>query len=172
MTPYMSYDVIIYDAIAGNGKLTSIPPHRIEVEPWARCHCVCLVMINRLLCNMTYLVHSSGQVIWPDRRSHFQIDLSGNIWNAYVSMRLVARNTMVMYRVHYQPGLYRSSKCLAKVFAIIALFCKAFWWPVYTMVFRFFLPFLVQKLFAKTLILLKSNIFVWSGLEGSKCDLR
>ena len=45
--------------------ITSITPHRIEIEPWARCHCVCLDMKHRLIWNMSYLGHSSGQVIWP-----------------------------------------------------------------------------------------------------------
>ena len=55
---------------------TSITLHRIEIEPWARCHCVCLVKTHRMICNMIYLGHLSGQVIWPDPRSIFQIDLS------------------------------------------------------------------------------------------------
>ena len=55
----------------------SITPHRIEVELWARCHCVCLVKAYRLICSSTYLGHSSGQVIWPDQRSNFQNDLLG-----------------------------------------------------------------------------------------------
>ena len=57
---------------------TWITFHRIEIEPWARCHCVCLVKTHRMICNMTYLGHLSGQVIWPDLRSNFQIDLSGS----------------------------------------------------------------------------------------------
>ena len=57
---------------------TSITPHRIGLQPWEMCHCVCLVKTHRMMCNMIYLGHSSGQVIWPDLRSNFQIDLSGS----------------------------------------------------------------------------------------------
>ena len=57
---------------------TSITPHRIKVEPWARYHCVCTVKRHRLTSNMTYPVHSSGQAIWPDLRLNFQIDLFGS----------------------------------------------------------------------------------------------
>ena len=61
-----------------NKTFTSITPHRISVEPWSRCHCVCLVKTHRLICNMTYLGRLSGQVIWPYLRLNFQIDLPGS----------------------------------------------------------------------------------------------
>ena len=57
---------------------TSITYHRIELEPRARCHCVWLVKTHRLTCYMTYLGHLSDQVIWPDPRSNFKIDISGS----------------------------------------------------------------------------------------------
>ena len=57
---------------------TSMTPHRIEIEPWSRYHCVCLVKTHRLTCNMTYLDHLSGQVIWPELWSNFQIDFPGS----------------------------------------------------------------------------------------------
>ena len=41
----------------------SITLYRIEIEPWARCHYVCLFKTHRMICNMTYLVHLAGQVI-------------------------------------------------------------------------------------------------------------
>ena len=50
---------------------TSITPHRIEVEPWKRCHCVCLIKTHRLISNMTYVGHLSGQVIWLEIKSKF-----------------------------------------------------------------------------------------------------
>ena len=61
---------------------TPITSHRIEIEPWARCLCVCIVKTHRLICNMTCLGHLSGQVIWLYPRSIFQISLSGSrcIW--------------------------------------------------------------------------------------------
>ena len=61
----------------------SVTPHRIEVEPRARCLCVCLVETHRLICNMTYLGHLSGQVIWPGVRSIFEIDLSRSKCTCY-----------------------------------------------------------------------------------------
>ena len=49
-----------------------------------------------------YLGHLSGQVICPDLRSNFQIDLSVNFrgQDLHVSMRLDERNTMV-FRVFF-----------------------------------------------------------------------
>ena len=45
---------------------SSITPHGLEVEPWASCHCICLVKTHRSICHMTYLGHLSGQVMpWP-----------------------------------------------------------------------------------------------------------
>ena len=47
---------------------TSITPHRIEVEPLVRSHCVCLVKTHKLICNMTYLGHPDlgwGRLTWP-----------------------------------------------------------------------------------------------------------
>ena len=41
--------------------LTSITPHRIELELWAECHCLCLVMALQVIYNMIYMCHSSGQ---------------------------------------------------------------------------------------------------------------
>ena len=66
---------------------TSIHLHRVKIEPWARCHCVCLVNMHRLICNMTCLGHFSGQVIWPDLMSNFQIDLLGSGFTVSVSRR-------------------------------------------------------------------------------------
>ena len=57
---------------------TSVTLHRIVIEPWARCHWICLVKTHPIICNTTYLGHLSGQVIWPDLRSNFQINLSGS----------------------------------------------------------------------------------------------
>ena len=51
----------------------SITPHRIEVELWARCPCVCLVRAHRLICSRIYLSHSSGHLTRP--KVKFQIDL-------------------------------------------------------------------------------------------------
>ena len=73
--------------------LTSITPDRIELEPCARCHCVCLVTTHRLIWTMTYLGHSSCQVVWTDLRPNFQIDLSEQ--NACVSKGPDARNAML-----------------------------------------------------------------------------
>ena len=52
-------------------------PHRKEEEPWASCHCIHLIKTHRLKCNMTYVGHSSCQVISPDLRSNIQIDPLG-----------------------------------------------------------------------------------------------
>ena len=57
-------------------KHLSITPRRVEIEPWAGCHCVCLVKTHRMIWNIIYLERLSGQVIWPGIRSDFQIDLS------------------------------------------------------------------------------------------------
>ena len=54
-----------------------LSPHRIALESWARCHCVCLIITHQLICNMTCLGPSSDQVIWPDLRSGFQIGVQG-----------------------------------------------------------------------------------------------
>ena len=59
-------------------ELLRITHHIIELEPWARCHCVYLVMTYQLICNMIYVDQSSGKVIWPNLRSNFQIHLSGS----------------------------------------------------------------------------------------------
>ena len=42
-------------------KVLGILAH-VWLGPSARCHCVCFVMTHRLISNMTYLGHSSGQV--------------------------------------------------------------------------------------------------------------
>ena len=62
---------------------TSITLHRMEIEPLARCHCVCLFKTHRMICNMTYLGTVPGQVIWPDLRSNFLIDLSGSKFTCF-----------------------------------------------------------------------------------------
>ena len=91
----------------------------MELEPVARFHCVCLVMTHRLIWHMNYLGHSSVQVIWPELKSHFQINLLG-------------------------------SKCIC----VYAFGCEE-----YDGSSGFSLSFSVQKLLAKTSLLLKSNIF-------------
>ena len=98
---------------------TSITRHRIEIKHWAGCHCVFLVKTHRMIYNMTYLGHLSGQVIWPDLRLKFQIDLS--------------RSRFTCFDVS--------------------------WREEYDGVSRFSLSFLVQKLFAKSLIFPKKQLF-------------
>ena len=55
----------------------SIFLNTIELRPPPRCRCVSLAMTKLMICNMTYLGHSSGHVIWSELRLNFQIDLSG-----------------------------------------------------------------------------------------------
>ena len=38
-------------------------------------HCVRLVLTHQLICNIIYLGHSLGLIIWPDLRSIIQNDL-------------------------------------------------------------------------------------------------
>ena len=64
-----------------------ITPRRIKVEPWARCHCACFVKTYRLICSMIYLGDLSGQVISPDLRSKFQIELYGSSRLVYDSLK-------------------------------------------------------------------------------------
>ena len=52
---------------------TPITAYRIGLGPWPRRHCVSFVMMHWLICNMTYMSHTSDQIIWPDLRSDFQI---------------------------------------------------------------------------------------------------
>ena len=58
--------------------LTSIALNRTELKPCARCHCVLLVMTDRLICKMNLPGSFVSKVILPDLRSSFQIGLSGS----------------------------------------------------------------------------------------------
>ena len=46
---HRSYDVMIYEVIAGHKNIKSITPHRIEIEMRSKCRCVCLVKTHRLI---------------------------------------------------------------------------------------------------------------------------
>ena len=87
---------------------TSITPHRTELEPWARCHCVYLAMKHRLICSMTYQGHSSDQVIWPGLRSNFQIDLSGS--KCIYSMRIDATNGTLRFSLSFSVQVICTKK--------------------------------------------------------------
>ena len=77
----------VWDNLRGQSTLTSITLERTDLKPCARCHCVCLVMTHRLICDMSYLSHSSGQVIWTDPRSDFKIHLFCPKWYLDASRR-------------------------------------------------------------------------------------
>ena len=102
---------------------SSITPHRIEVETWARCHCVCLVKTHRSICNMTYLGHLSGQVISPDQGHIFKLTFRGQ--DAYVSMRLDERNTMVfrVFSIFLSLKVIRKKLYLPKKATLFCLIC-------------------------------------------------
>ena len=91
--PHTGHMASLYMASLVTKKNTQITPHRVEVEPWAMWHCVCLVKTHRLRYIMTYLGHSSNQVIWPDQSQIFKLTLLGQ--DICVWMRLDVRNTIV-----------------------------------------------------------------------------
>ena len=101
---------------------TSTTLDRIETEPWATCHCVCLIKTRRMICNMTYLGHLLGQVILPDLRSNFHINLS---WSKFTCFDASwKRNTMVFrvflylsYFRRYSPKTWSSQK--SNIFCLI-----------------------------------------------------
>ena len=71
----------------------SITSHRIEVEPWTRCHCVCLAKTHLLIFNMTYLGHYHVRSFDLTKCQIFKLTFRRQ--DAYVSMRLYKGNTMV-----------------------------------------------------------------------------
>ena len=93
-------------------RFASITPHRIYLEPRVRCHCVCLLMMHRLICNMTYLGHSLGQLFWSFSMS---VKFWPKVWilnwpfgvKMYISKRLGTRNTMI-FRVFLCLSLFKS----------------------------------------------------------------
>ena len=75
---------------------TSITSRIIKIKPWAKCHYVCFEETYRLICNMTHLGHSSGQIIWPGPRSDFQIDLIGSRWMCFDASRRVEHDSVLL----------------------------------------------------------------------------
>ena len=68
-----------YDVIAGheNIHVNNSSQNRLRAVG-AVPLCLSRKDASTVICNMHYLGHSSGQVIWPDLRSNFKIDLSGS----------------------------------------------------------------------------------------------
>ena len=92
--PYRSYDVIIHDVTIGLKTFTSITGERIEIESWARCHCVSLWGV------LSWHIGRYGTC--PARVRSFGM-ISGQIFkfifrgqNAYVLMPVNARNATVL----------------------------------------------------------------------------
>ena len=69
---------------------TSITYDRTELEKWAMCRWVYAVMTQRLIYNLTYVVHLSGQVMWPDTGQIFKLTYIGFIMHMY---QCVSTNT-------------------------------------------------------------------------------
>ena len=76
--------------------LMSVTLHRIDVEPWARCHCIFLVKMHELIYSTTWAIYQ----VRPNQVRSFGLTL-GQIFkltfrclDAYDSMRLDERNKM------------------------------------------------------------------------------
>ena len=93
MTPYRLYDAIVYDVIAGLENIYVNNFSHIEVEPRSMCHCVCLVKTHRLICSMPTWVIYQVRSFDMTQGQIFKLTYRGQ--NAYVSIRLDERNTMV-----------------------------------------------------------------------------
>ena len=84
--------------------------------------CVCHVKTHQLICNMTYLGQSSSEVIWPDLKSSFQINLLGSKYICFDATRLEEYDGVSRF------FLYLISKVICRH---VDLNRKAFFvWPV------------------------------------------
>ena len=82
--------------------------HRIDVEPWARCHCVCLVKTYRLICNIYDLPGSligPSYLTWPKVKfSYWPFRVKMHVFRCILT-RVIRRELIVLPR--YESILYR-----------------------------------------------------------------
>ena len=59
--------------LAAMKTFTPITLDRVELQPYARCHCICLIMLHRVICTVTYLRHDL------DKMKIFKLTFRGQI---------------------------------------------------------------------------------------------